>query len=118
MGKTAYRILAYISLSLGVAGVALPLLPTTPFVLLAAWCASRGSPAFEAWLHEHQTFGPVIRNWRDKRAVPARAKWVAAGMLAFSWAVLWWSGMPMAGLVVIGLFFAGLMTFLFTRPSV
>lgn len=118
MGKTAYRVLAYISLSLGVAGIALPLLPTTPFVLLAAWCASRSSPAFEAWLHEHRTFGPVIRNWRDKRAVPAHAKWLAGGMLAFSWTVLWWSGMPVAALVVIGLFFTGLMVFLSTRPSV
>lgn len=118
MGKTAYRILAYISLSLGVAGIALPLLPTTPFVLLAAWCASRSSPAFEAWLHEHRTFGPVIRNWRDRRAVPAQAKWLAIVLLASSWTLLWWSGMPVAVLVVTGLFFTGLVVFLFTRPSV
>ncbi|MFC4259188.1 YbaN family protein [Marinobacter lacisalsi] len=117
MEKTAYRVLAYISLSLGVAGIALPLLPTTPFVLLAAWCASRSSPAFAAWLHEHQTFGPVIRNWRDKRAVPLQAKWLAGAMLLFSWVVLWWSGLPAAALVLTGVFFMGLVAFLFTRPT-
>lgn len=118
MGKTAYRILAYISLSLGVAGIALPLLPTTPFVLLAAWCASRSSPAFEAWLHGHRTFGPVIRNWQERRAVPERAKWLALLLLATSWLMLWLMGMPFAVLVVTGVFFTGLVAFLATRPSV
>ncbi|GGY78684.1 YbaN family protein [Marinobacter zhanjiangensis] len=117
MRKTGYRLLAYISLMLGVAGIALPLLPTTPFVLLAAWSASRGSPAFEAWLHDHRRFGPIIRNWREKQAVPLQAKWIAAALLASSWALLRLSGMPPAGLVVAGLFFTGLVVFLFTRPS-
>lgn len=118
MGKTAYRILAYVSLSLGVVGIALPLLPTTPFVLLAAWCASRSSPAFEAWLHEHRTFGPVIRNWRDHRAVPVRAKWTALVLLASSWAMMWLWNAPAVGLLMAGVFFLVLAIFLFTRPSV
>lgn len=117
MGKTGYRLLAYISLSLGVAGIALPLLPTTPFVLLAAWCASRSSPAFEAWLHDHRTFGPVIRNWRERQAVPAQAKWLALAMLVLSWSLLWLAAMPALVLAVTGVFFTGLVTFLFTRPS-
>lgn len=117
MGKTGYRVLAYISLSLGVAGIALPLLPTTPFVLLAAWCASRSSPAFEAWLHDHRTFGPVIRNWRDQQAVPVQAKWLALAMLAVSWSLLWLATMPPLVLAVTGVFFTGLVIFLFTRPS-
>ncbi len=118
MGKTGYRVLAYISLSLGVAGIVLPLLPTTPFVLLAAWCASRSSPAFEAWLHEHRTFGPIIRNWRDNRAVPAKAKWLAGALLASSWTMLWLAAAPVAVLVLTGVFFTGLVVFLLTRPSV
>jgi hypothetical protein len=118
MRKTGYRLLAYISLLLGVVGIVLPLLPTTPFVLLAAWSASRSSPAFEAWLHGHRTFGPIIRNWRENRAVPLQAKWLAGALLACSWSLLWISGVPPAGLVVAGLFFTGLVVFLFTRPSV
>ncbi|WP_328187620.1 YbaN family protein [Marinobacter sp. OP 3.4] len=118
MRKTGYRILAYISLALGLAGVVLPLLPTTPFVLLAAWCASRSSPAFEAWLHGHPTFGPVIHNWRESRAVPVRAKWVAGLLLASSWTMLFLMGMPLVVLVMTGLFFSGVVTFLVTRPSV
>lgn len=118
MKKTVYRILAYVCLGLGILGIVLPLLPTTPFVLLAAWCASRSSPAFEAWLHHHRTFGPVIQNWQEKRAVPARAKWMAGVLLLSSWAMLFLSGMPAIGLVLAGLFFSGIVVFLFTRPSV
>lgn len=118
MGKTGYRILAYISLAFGILGVALPLLPTTPFVLLAAWSASRSSPAFEAWLLGHPTFGPMIHNWRQNRAIPVRAKWAAGAMLIASWVMLFLMGMPLAVLIMTGLFFSGLVVFLCTRPSV
>ncbi|MGM0570873.1 YbaN family protein [Marinobacter sp.] len=117
MGKTGYRLLAYISLSLGVAGIVLPLLPTTPFVLLAAWSASRGSPAFESWLHNHARFGPLIRDWHERQAVPLSAKWLATILLASSWAFLWWWQSPPVVLVITGLFFSGLVIFLFTRPT-
>ena len=117
MAKSIYRIMAYISLGLGLAGIVLPLLPTTPFVLLAAWCASRSSPAFEAWLTGHRTFGPAIRDWRERRAVPVRARWLASGMLLSSWLMLIIAGSPLFVLVVTGTFFAGLVVFLATRPS-
>ncbi len=117
MGKAGYRWLAYISLSLGVAGVVLPLLPTTPFVLLAAWSASRGSPAFERWLHDHQRFGPMIADWHERQAVPRSAKFLAAALMASSWALLWWWQMSPVVLVITGVFFSGLVLFLFTRPS-
>lgn len=68
-GKTGFRILAYISITLAAAGVVLPLLPTTPFVLLAAFFASKGSPAFAQWLEDHPRFGPAIDQWRTRRAV-------------------------------------------------
>ena len=59
-GKTGFRILAYMSVGLAAAGVVLPLLPTTPFVILAAFFASKSSPAFARWLEDHPTFGPAI----------------------------------------------------------
>lgn len=71
------------SLVLGFVGVFVPLLPTTPFVLLAALCFSRGSSRCERWLLNHPLFGPMVRDWRATRAVPLRAKQLASVMMAF-----------------------------------
>ncbi|MCW5656702.1 MAG: YbaN family protein [Burkholderiaceae bacterium] len=71
-----------LALITGVVGVFVPLLPTTPFVLLAAFCFSRGSERCERWLLEHPRFGPMVRDWRARRAVPLRAKQIATVMMA------------------------------------
>ena len=73
-----------LSLVLGVIGIFLPLLPTTPFVLLAAFCFARGSARCEAWLVGHPRFGPMIVQWRATRAVPLRAKQAAWVMITIS----------------------------------
>jgi len=80
-----------LALLLGIVGIALPLLPTTPFVLLAAFCFARGSERWEHWLLNHRHFGPMVCNWRERRAVPLAAKGLATVMMAASslWAVLW-----------------------------
>lgn len=116
-GRTGFRVLAYICAGLAALGVVLPLLPTTPFVLLAAWSASKGSPAFAAWLESHQTFGPAIENWRERRAVPLRGKVLACTMLLVSWLVLYVSAAPLILLGGLAVFFAGLACYLLTRPS-
>ncbi|MFM2056591.1 MAG: hypothetical protein RLY71_976 [Pseudomonadota bacterium] len=79
----------WISLALGVIGIFLPLLPTTPFVLLAAACFSRGSERCERWLLDHPRFGPLVRDWRTNRAVPLRAKQLAVLMMSFGSASAW-----------------------------
>jgi uncharacterized membrane protein YbaN (DUF454 family) len=81
------------SLAVGLAGVFVPLLPTTPFVLLAAWCFSRGCRRCEAWLLAHPRLGPIVRDWREQRAVPLRAKQLATVMMAIG-SVLAWPQMP------------------------
>jgi uncharacterized membrane protein YbaN (DUF454 family) len=72
-----------LSLVLGIIGIFVPLLPTTPFVLLAAFCFARGSSRCERWLLGHRVFGPMVRDWRANRAVPLRAKQLASVMMAF-----------------------------------
>lgn len=84
---TAAGLLAVV---LGIAGIFLPLLPTTPFVLLAAFCFSRGSRRFEAWLLAHPRFGPMVADWRARRAVPRRAKQFAWAMMTLGCAWAWW----------------------------
>jgi uncharacterized protein len=83
-----YLGLAYVCIGLGAAGVVLPLLPTTPFLLVAAWAAPKGSPRLDAWLRGHPRFGPHLRAWHEERAVPTRAKWFACALLFASWTVL------------------------------
>ncbi len=72
---------------LGIAGIALPLLPTTPFILLASACFMRGSPAFHQWLHNHKTFGPILDNWHKHRAVTSKVKKRGAIFIALSFMV-------------------------------
>lgn len=77
-----------LSLITGVIGIFLPVLPTTPFVLVAAWCFSQGCARCEHWLLEHPHFGPMVRQWRANRAVPLRAKQLASVMMVLgsAWA--------------------------------
>ncbi len=82
--RTLYTILAALSLALGVLGAFLPLLPTVPFVLLAAWLAAKGSPRLHAWLHAHPRFGPLLRAWDAERAIPPEAKKLAFAAMAAS----------------------------------
>lgn len=80
--KALWLVAGWASLVLGFVGIFLPLLPTVPFVLLAAYCFSRGSARCERWLLDHPRFGPPIRDWRAHRAVPLRAKQLASVMMA------------------------------------
>ena len=83
--RWALLALAALCLALGVVGVVVPGLPTTPFILLAAWAAARSSPRLHAWLLNHRLFGPMVRDWQNGGTVSRRAKWsatVAMGVCA------------------------------------
>lgn len=70
-----------ISLSLGIVGIFLPLLPTTPFLLLTAACYARGSSRLHNWLLNNKLFGKYIRNYREGKGIPARSKGLALTLL-------------------------------------
>ncbi|MEM8561320.1 MAG: YbaN family protein [Pseudomonadota bacterium] len=72
-----YKPLGFFFLALGLLGIALPLLPTTPFVLLAAWCFARSSERWHQRLLASELFGPMIRNWERNRCVSCRTKTIA-----------------------------------------
>jgi uncharacterized membrane protein YbaN (DUF454 family) len=88
--------LAWAALALGLIGIVVPGLPTTPFVLLAAWAAARGSTRLHAWLQAHRVFGPMIRDWQAQGAVSRRAKRAAVLTMALCSAIFfltaprWW----------------------------
>lgn len=108
----------WLALGLGILGIFLPLLPTTPFLLLAALCFSKGSPRMHAWIVNHPQFGPLLSDWRERRAIPLRAKIVASVMLIplFLLAAVFprYPWFVNAGLAALGV---GVLIFLWTKKS-
>ena len=115
--RWAWWLLAYISLALGILGIALPVLPTTPFILVAAYAAARGSERLHAWLLAHAVMGPMIRDWNENGAVSRNAKWLATTMMVLTAVMLlvfsprWWLAAGVS--VVMGL----VATWLWMRPE-
>ncbi|MEB0040480.1 MULTISPECIES: YbaN family protein [unclassified Pseudomonas] len=72
--RVLFGILAYVSLTIGLIAIVVPGLPTTEFILLAAWAATKSSPRLSAWLENHRLFGPMLSNWRNGRLIARRAK--------------------------------------------
>lgn len=89
--KILYNVLGTFFVGLGVAGIFLPLVPTTPFLLLASACYLRGSKRLHDWLMNHRHLGAYIRNIKERRGMPVRAKvvtlillWVSIGLSIYS----------------------------------
>ena len=114
--RIAYLSAGIVSVSLGAIGAFLPLLPTVPFLILAAFCFARSNPVWEQKLLNHPRYGATLRAWREKGVVGRRAKWAATGAFVFSGALgllmlrLPWSLIPLAVGLVCG-------TWLWLRPE-
>jgi len=110
--------LGWICVILGGIGVFLPVLPTTPFLLVSAWAFAKSSPRFRSWLENHRILGRYIKDWRTHKAIPFRAKILAVTMMSASmvWLIVW-SGLPaiLIGVVAICLICAA--TFILTRRT-
>src|SRR5690606_18963126 len=89
-----WRTAALAALGLGLVGLAVPVLPTVPFLIVAAWAAGKSSPALERRLLAHPRYGPQIRAWRERGAVPRRAKWLASLAMIASAAVMQLTAAP------------------------
>ncbi|KQN68624.1 DUF454 family protein [Rahnella rivi] len=87
MKRVLLIIVGWICVVLATLGVVLPLLPTTPFLLLAAWCFARSSPRFHHWLLHRSWFGSYLRHWQQHRALPKGAKPKAVALILVTFAV-------------------------------
>ena len=81
MKNVCMKAVGLVAVGLGLAGMFMPLLPTTPFLLLAAALFFRSSPRLYAWLLGHRTLGPYIRNFREHKAIPLHAKIISISMI-------------------------------------
>lgn len=80
--RALFFVAGILSLGLGVAGIFLPVLPTTPLVILAAACFARSYRPFHEWLLAQRHFGPTLREWQEHRSIPYRTKLTAIAMMA------------------------------------
>lgn len=80
--RVVFLTLGTLFVALGIAGIFLPVLPTTPFMLLAATCYARASTRFYNWLLNNRMLGPTILEWRRYRSIPYRVKWTAIVLMA------------------------------------
>jgi hypothetical protein len=116
--RVLFNLAGAIALSLGIVGIFLPLLPTTPFVLLAAACFARGSERFHQWLLANRTFGPMVREWEGHRAIPYRTKITAIVLMSLTMAIsITFFVRPVWLKVVLALFGIGLAVWMYRIPS-
>ena len=80
--RAAWLAAGFLFLGIAILGVVLPVLPTTPFLLLAAACFARSSKRFYDWLLNHRSFGPLVREWREHRSIPWRTKLFAIALMS------------------------------------
>lgn len=115
--KLVWLLLGCLAVALGVIGIFLPLLPTTPFMILAAACFAKSSDRLHGWLLGHRMFGPMIRDWQAHGAIPRRGKRAAliAMTLAFGLSLVlglkWWVLLAQASVLVI------MGSWIWTRPE-
>ena len=118
MTRHLYFILGWIFFVIGGIGAFLPVLPTTPFMLLALWAFSKSSERFHHWLYHHRVFGPPLQQWQQYRVIPRMAKFMAVSvMLLSSVYLLFFSVIHPAVKVVAILIMAYGMYFILTKPS-
>jgi uncharacterized membrane protein YbaN (DUF454 family) len=91
-----WRSLVVLFVILGFIGAVLPGMPTTVFLILAAWAASKGWPQMDDWLLNHPKYGPTLRDWRAHGTVPRKAKWFASIMMLMSATIMLFTTAPLA----------------------
>ena len=117
MVRWLWRAFGIACVGIGAAGTVVPLLPTTPFLLLAAWAFARGSERWRQWLLQHPRFGPMIHAWQSQRAIPRKVKWIGIASVVASLGIALWMQLPASVITLQAVALACVSVFLLTRPD-
>lgn len=99
MKRFLWKVLGFCSLGMAYLGVILPGLPYSIFIVGAAYCFSKGSPAMEKWLYNHRLFGPFLTNWNNKRVFPQKMKYFMLFMMTTSLVIMYTTEVKPVGIV-------------------
>jgi len=118
MKKIVYLLLGHLFLILGIIGAFLPVVPTTPFLLLAAFLYSKSSIKLHDWMMNHKYLGPPLRDWQERGVIGMKAKILATVMISlvliFRFPVL---NVNVAIKIIAAVVLIGVLIFIWTRPS-
>ena len=118
MKKLFYLGLGWISVGFAIAGLIMPILPTTPMLLVAIWAFGRSSPAMAEKIRTHRVFGPPIRNWQDNGAISLKAKILALFIMCLMGSWLWYFGnVPTWLAIVVTVILVGVAAYVSSRPN-
>ena len=116
--KIVLLLIGWLFVIIGAIGIFLPVLPTTPFLLISLWAFSQSSERFHDWLYNHRIFGPPLQNWTKYGVIPLRAKIIALATMAISATlVILYSSAPWYGLAAMIVLMGIGAGFILTRPS-
>jgi uncharacterized membrane protein YbaN (DUF454 family) len=115
--RVLWLAVGFLATGCGIAGVVLPLVPTTPFLLLAAFAFARSSPRLHDWLVNHPRFGPPIADWQAHGAISRRTKLVAAAVMIATLALSVATGVRGEIVVIQALVLGAVAAFVLTRPD-
>lgn len=117
MRRSLWAILGLLSVAVGLAGIVLPLVPTTPMMILAAACFAKSSPRLHDWLWHHPVFGPAIQDWRRHGSIPKKAKAFAVAAMAMAFGLSLMLGVAPLVLGVQAVVLSVMALWILTRPS-
>jgi uncharacterized membrane protein YbaN (DUF454 family) len=115
--RLLWLILGLISMSIGLIGAIVPLVPTVPLMLLAAFFFAKSSDRLHNWLITHPRFGTAIQDWQDHRAISKRAKIAASISISIAFAFSLAIGLPVKLLAIQAVTLIAVSIFIWTRPN-
>lgn len=118
IARPLWLALGWLAVALAAIGAVLPLLPTTPFLLVAVWAFGKSSERWRRWVYAQPTFGPLVLAWERHGVIPIWGKAAAVGTMSVSFAYLAYSGRLAPWLLaLVGLTLAAVAGFILSRPS-
>ncbi|WP_455477109.1 YbaN family protein [Bartonella sp. B41] len=116
--RICYSIVGWAMILLGVIGVALPIMPTMPFLLVASWCFAHSSPRFHSWLKNHRILGQPIKQWEEKKAISLFVKILAVISMACGFLSFFMIFDPVLWLaLLVAVVLLSIAIYIVTRPS-